>query len=83
MMPIRYRLVSIMILDKQQVIDLIRKEQGRSSLRDYAKSVGISAAYLSDVLRGNRAPGKKIYEHFGLSREKTLTVTYTFTKDKK
>jgi transcriptional regulator with XRE-family HTH domain len=83
MMPIRYRLISIMILDKQQVIDLIRKEQGRSSLRDYAKSVGISAAYLSDVLRGNRAPGRKIYEHFGLNREKTLTVTYTFTKEKK
>jgi transcriptional regulator with XRE-family HTH domain len=70
-------------LDKHQVIDLIRKEQGKMSLRDYAKSIEISAAYLSDVLRGNRAPGKKIYEHFGLSREKTVTVTYTFTRNKK
>lgn len=70
-------------LDKQQVIDLIRKEQGKMSLREYAQSIEISAAYLSDVLRGNRAPGKKIYEHFGLNREKTVTVTYTFTKAKK
>jgi len=33
-----------------------------------AKEIGISAQYLSDVLRGNRNPGKKILDFLGIEK---------------
>ena len=58
--------------DRTQVNELIRKKQGKRSLRSFATAIGLSAAYLSDVLRGNREPGPKI---LGLLKLKRLRTT--------
>jgi hypothetical protein len=57
---------------KEDVIKKLKTQQGKDSLRSYARSIGCSAAYLSDVYRGNREPGPLILDHLDL--EKTVTV---------
>lgn len=57
--------------------NVIRKRQGKQSLREFAKGLGMSAAYLSDVLRGNRDPGPRLLEFLRLERTKITTITYT------
>ena len=36
------------------------------SQKAYAERIGVSASFLSDVLRGNRTPGEKIIAALGL-----------------
>ncbi len=61
---------------KEEVIQKLRGAQGNQSLRSYARSIGCSAAYLSDVYLGKRNPGPKFLDHLGLERETVTTVTY-------
>jgi|GEM_PF-4516284 transcriptional regulator with XRE-family HTH domain len=70
------------ILDDDQLNAIILKAKGEKSIREYAKEIGVSAPYLSDVLHGNRNPGPKILKHFGIKRTKKITVEYVFTKRK-
>lgn len=47
------------------------------SLRAWAREHKVSAAYVSDVLNGNRTPGPSILEPLGLALlERTVTHTY-------
>lgn len=62
-------------LSRFQVLDLVRAQVKRAgSLRAYAREQGYSAAYLSDVLRGRRDPGKKILEPLGLMAQRTPAI---------
>lgn len=70
-------------LGNDEIISIIRKAQGEKSLRTFATEIGVSAAYLSDVFRGNRKPGQKILNFFNMTQTKTVTVTYTVTRRKK
>ncbi|HEX5426639.1 MAG TPA: hypothetical protein VFW94_24215 [Candidatus Acidoferrales bacterium] len=63
-------------LTEEDVINLIRCEQGEKSLRKFADEIGITASYLSDLYLGRRQPGKKILGHFGIEKKKTVTYTY-------
>ena len=72
-------LVSRKVLNEEQVIAVIRKEQGERSLRQFAQELGISPAYLSDVYRGNRAPGPAILGRLGLVRRTTTSTVYEKT----
>ena len=36
------------------------------SLRDKARALGVSAGYLSDLLKGHRKPGRKLLAALGL-----------------
>lgn len=56
-------------------ITLLKERQFGLSLRQYARQIGISAPYLSDVYRGNRRPGPKILKYLGLEKIAT-PVTY-------
>ena len=38
------------------------------SQKAFAKRMGISEQYLSDVLKGRREPGAKVLKYFGLER---------------
>jgi Helix-turn-helix len=38
------------------------------SQKAFAKRVGISEQYLSDILKGRREPGVKLLDYFGLER---------------
>jgi len=54
------------------IIQLLKREQGSKTQKELAKRIGVTDAYLSDVLRGNRQPGKAILQFFELEK----VVTY-------
>lgn len=47
------------------------------SLRKAAKVLGVSPAYLSDVIREQRRPGPKLLKQLGFTAKRTITVTYS------
>ncbi len=61
---------------KDDVVEMLKKEQGERSLRTYAKEIGCSATYLSKTYRGERPPGPMLLDRFGLEEKKVTTVTY-------
>lgn len=56
-------------LTKQQVIELMKKQQGKRAAREYAEELGISAVYLSDIYNGRRDPGRSVLEALHLERD--------------
>ena len=64
------------IVTRTEINQMLRRLQGSRSLRKWAESIDLSAAYLSDVLRGNRGPGPKLLKILKLRRTKTSTITY-------
>lgn len=46
------------------------------SQRKFAEQHGLTVAYVSDVLRGNRALADRILAALGIERQVTTTVTY-------
>ena len=61
---------------QEDVIAMVKKRQASNSLRYMAAKIGISPAYLSDVYRFNRLPGRKILAFLGLRCERVTTYTY-------
>jgi DNA-binding transcriptional regulator YdaS (Cro superfamily) len=55
-----------MITEQQVVSQLRAAASAAGSQRAYAESIGVSEAYLSDVLAGRRAPGPKVLAALGL-----------------
>lgn len=53
-------------------IKILQRRIDKSTLRAVAKDLGVSPAYLSDAIRGNREPGPKILDAIGLEK----VVTY-------
>jgi len=60
----------------KQVIRELKTRQGERSLRQFARELGISAAYLSDVYLGRREPGPKVLQSLGLSKRVGRKVDY-------
>jgi transcriptional regulator with XRE-family HTH domain len=58
-----------MVMDPIKILKARIAKQSGSAV---AKELGVSPAYLSDVMRGKREPGPKILEPLGLVR----VVTY-------
>ena len=52
-----------------------RVEQA-GSMRKLALEFGVSAAYISDILAGNREPGPAVLEPLGLEVDIEVTKTY-------
>ena len=52
-----------------QVLELLRKRQGKRPARALADELGISAVYLSDIYKGKRHPGPAVLAVLGLERE--------------
>lgn len=63
-------------LTEEDVISIIRAEQGDKSLRKFAAEIGITAAYLSDLYLGRRSPGEKVLGYFGIEKRKLVTYLY-------
>ena len=55
-------------------IELLKQRMEGRSLRDLAKAIPCSPAYLSDVMNGNRPPGPKILTFLGLQRIKPQVI---------
>ena len=65
------------IIEDSEVRKMIRracKEFG--SLRAFASHLGVSAAFVSDIARGNREPSGKVLEHFGLTKDVRRVVIF-------
>lgn len=63
-------------MTRAQVNAMLTKKQAGRSLRELARGIGCSAAYLSDVYHGNREPGPMILDYLGLEKFTKTTVTY-------
>lgn len=48
--------------------EMLRKRAHASSIRAVAREAKCSAAYVSDVLSGKRAPGPKILAYLGIEK---------------
>lgn len=53
-------------LRRANVIELLRSAQFNKTQKEFAAEIGISAAYLSDIYKGHRAPGNKVLTFLGL-----------------
>jgi len=69
-----------LFMTEAEFVDLLKREQGDRSLRAYAKHLGFSVAYISDVYKGRRAPGPLLVKFFGLERQRTVTTIFVRRK---
>lgn len=66
-------------LKHADVVEALKKRQGSKSLREFARELGISAPYLSDIYRGHRGVGPAILKTIGLTRKTTVITVYEKT----
>jgi transcriptional regulator with XRE-family HTH domain len=55
------------VLSKAEVVELLKKQQGKRRQKEFAAYLGISPAYLCDVYQGRRDPGPAILDHLNLT----------------
>jgi transcriptional regulator with XRE-family HTH domain len=72
---------SVRIYGAERVLRAIRDECDLSSLRQVAKTIGVSPAYLSDILLGKRGVSESIAKTFGFTREDVVSITYRPMRD--
>jgi hypothetical protein len=64
-------------MTEDQVIALLQAEVDKAgSIRAWGRRHGVSAMYVSNVLRGKQAPGPAICKPLGLTRETKTVVIY-------
>ena len=61
-------MASTKTLTREQVLALLRRQQGKRSLTALAGELGVSLSYMSDVMLGRRAPGGKVLRRLGLEQ---------------
>lgn len=54
------------IYSQEEVVKMLEAHKGDRSQNALASEMGISPAYLSDILCGHRSPGPKVLAFFGL-----------------
>lgn len=56
-------------MDQSGFIEYLRRYiDERGTQQDFAESIGVTPAYVSDILRGQRKPGKKLLDAMGFKR---------------
>lgn len=65
-----------MAISHEQFVKLVKSRQGSSSLRVYAKTLGVTAGYLSDVYLGKRDAGPSLAKVMGYERERKTSVCF-------
>lgn len=68
--------MNLLPIIRGEVITMLKAKQGRQSMREFAKVLGCSAPYLSDIYRGNRDPGPLILNYLGLEKVVKREITY-------
>lgn len=58
-------------MTREQVVKLLRKQQGKQSLRAFAAILDVTPAYLSDIYRNRRDPGPKILNLLEIDKQTT------------
>lgn len=69
-------------MTKADFIQLLKTKQAETSLREFAKTLNVSAAYLSDIYLDRRDPGPKVARALGYICKKSKTVTLSYTRRK-
>ena len=69
-------MATVKAMNRKQLIDLMRKRQGKRTAREFAEELGISSQYISDIYSGKRAPGRAVLDKLQLERN----VIYKPTK---
>lgn len=67
----------------EEFIQFMKSRQGSRSLREFAISLSVSPAYISDIYLGNRLPGAKVANALGFTCAKSKVVTVTFTRNRR
>jgi transcriptional regulator with XRE-family HTH domain len=67
-------------MTQDDLIKMLKREQGKKSLRQFAEEIGISAPYLSDIYKGRRMGGKKVLDYFGLEKTTTVVTEISISK---
>lgn len=52
----------------EEVVALIKSRQGVHNASDYAKILGVSRQFMSDVITGKRGPSKEMLDSIGMER---------------
>ncbi|HZP22832.1 MAG TPA: hypothetical protein VFB04_05255 [Terriglobales bacterium] len=60
----------------EEMIKLMQQRQGTRNQAEYAKFLGISEAYLSDIYKRKREPGPSVARKFGLEKQVIRTVQF-------
>lgn len=59
----------------KEIIEELKEDQGDTSLREYAKTVGCTASYLSQVYNGVRPPSETLLTRINIERQTTYSRT--------
>lgn len=68
-----------MAIENHQLVDIIRKRQGRQRLGAFARSIDVQPTYLSEVMNGIRPVGDPLARKFGYARVKVVKVMFAKT----
>lgn len=64
-------------MNEQDVIERLRAAvEQAGGQRAFARSIGVTAAYVNDMLRGRRTVGEKVLTTLGIERVVTHRVEY-------
>lgn len=61
---------------RDEVSGLLRSRIGQESPRKFGERLGLSSQFIYMVLGGKCEPGPKLLKFLGLTREKSVTITY-------
>jgi hypothetical protein len=55
-------------IGQAEIIAILKGRQGTMTDAEYAKSLGVSRQFVSDVIRGYRGPSKEVLDSIGMTR---------------
>ena len=61
---------------KEDIVKMVEKDKGNSSLRAYASASNCSHTHIADVLNNRCEPSQELLDHLGIEKEVVKTVTY-------
>lgn len=61
-------------ISKYDIVEILKQESRSTSQKELAKSIGCSAQFLCDLLKGRRRPTGKVLEYLGLREAITYKV---------
>lgn len=61
-------------MSTEEFIVFMKRLQGDQTDGEFARSVGVSPQYISDIYRGRRVPGKNVVEALGVTRSVVYIV---------
>lgn len=64
----------------EHILREIDRAQGNQSLRSFAKTIGVSPSYLSEVKRRKVRPGNKMLRHFEYEAARTQYFKFVYRR---